>query len=207
MKITPKVEKFCQGIVAGLSQADAYRSAYNVTNMKAKSIHENASRLMADAKVKARIQELMAPVVAKVQVTKDQWIDKMQSFFHADVRKMFTGPGDLIEIHELGDHEAVMVKGFELVENFEKVGNKAEHVGYTKKVKLESKLKAMLELGKVMGWYQEAQKLPPAKGLVIVIQRDAPAVTQTKTIDVTPKNIKPTGTTQHKPVPVRIERG
>jgi phage terminase small subunit len=56
--LTPKQEKFAQGIIEGMSQADAYRSAYSCARMSDKTIWENASRLMADTKVKARVQEL-----------------------------------------------------------------------------------------------------------------------------------------------------
>jgi phage terminase small subunit len=56
--LTPKQEQFAQSIVAGMSQADAYRSAYSTKRMADKTIWENASRLMADSKVKARVQEL-----------------------------------------------------------------------------------------------------------------------------------------------------
>lgn len=155
---TPKLEKFCHAIVSGkaVDQSDAYRIAYRVgPKTKAKTVHEKASRLMADDKVKARIDELLRDVVRGVQVTRLDWLKKMEGYFHSDVRKMFTGPGNALEIHELGDNEALMVEGFELVENFEKVGDKAVHVGYTKKYKLTPKLKALLEFGKVMGWYKE----------------------------------------------------
>ena len=56
--LTPKQEKFVQGIIEGMSQADAYRSAYSTKNMSDKTIWENASRLMADSKVQARVKEL-----------------------------------------------------------------------------------------------------------------------------------------------------
>lgn len=56
--LTPKQEKFVQGIIQGMSQADAYRSAYATKNMSDKTIHEAASRLVADSKVSARLSEL-----------------------------------------------------------------------------------------------------------------------------------------------------
>lgn len=56
--LTPKQEKFVQNIIEGMSQADAYRSAYSTKNMSDKTIHEAASRLMADSKISARVQEL-----------------------------------------------------------------------------------------------------------------------------------------------------
>lgn len=67
MALTAKQEAFCQAIVSGMSQADAYRKAYDAKRMKAESIHEKASRLMADGKVRARVDELRAPVVAEMQ--------------------------------------------------------------------------------------------------------------------------------------------
>jgi phage terminase small subunit len=67
--LTPKREKFAQGVASGMSQADAYRSAFNVDKSTAKSVQELASRLMADVKVRSRVAELRAPVVEKVGVT------------------------------------------------------------------------------------------------------------------------------------------
>ena len=56
--LTAKQELFAQNIIKGMSQADAYRSAYSTKNMADKTIHENASRLANDSKVSARISEL-----------------------------------------------------------------------------------------------------------------------------------------------------
>lgn len=210
VKLSAKKEKFALLMATGdpktgkpLTQSEAYRLAFKPKKMKAKSVHELASRLMAEVKVASRIQELMQPIITKATVTREQWLEKMEGYFHADVRKMFSGPGDLIEIPDLGEHEANMINGFELVENFTKVGDQAEHTGYTKKVKLESKLKAMLEYGKVRGFYSEKSE-EPTRGMVIIIQRDGPPAGK-KAIDVTPKVINPTGEAKAK-LPARIER-
>lgn len=56
--LTPKQEAFVQNIIQGMSQADAYRSAYECKRMSDKTIHEAASRLVADSKVSARLSEL-----------------------------------------------------------------------------------------------------------------------------------------------------
>lgn len=56
--LTAKQEQFAKGIAEGMSQADAYRSAYSTDNMKDSTIWENASRLMNDSKVLARVREL-----------------------------------------------------------------------------------------------------------------------------------------------------
>ena len=56
--LTAKQEQFVKNIIDGMSQADAYRNAYDTSRMADKTVHEKASRLMADGKVKARLQEL-----------------------------------------------------------------------------------------------------------------------------------------------------
>lgn len=56
--LTAKQEKFVQCIIEGMSQADAYRSAYSCKNMSDNAIYVNASKLMADDKIALRVQEL-----------------------------------------------------------------------------------------------------------------------------------------------------
>ena len=57
-KLTVRQEGFVNDVVSGMNQSDAYRRNYNTGNMKDKTIHENACRLMVDSKVKARLDEL-----------------------------------------------------------------------------------------------------------------------------------------------------
>lgn len=71
-ELTPKQENFAQAIASGMSQADAYRSAFDVKpTTKQESIHVNASKLMADANVAQRVAELKAELSAKVLWTRE----------------------------------------------------------------------------------------------------------------------------------------
>ena len=78
--LTAKQETFVQGIIEGKSQAEAYRSAYNTKKMADKTIWENASRLMADSKVTARIAEirekLMKPSIMSAQ-ERMEWLTNL----------------------------------------------------------------------------------------------------------------------------------
>ena len=56
--LTHKQEQFCQNIISGMTQHDAYKNAYDAKNMSNKSIDENASKIMKNAKVAPRIAEL-----------------------------------------------------------------------------------------------------------------------------------------------------
>lgn len=56
--LTANQENFVQNIIQGMSQADAYRSAYPNQRMSDKTIWESASKLMSNPKVSARLKEL-----------------------------------------------------------------------------------------------------------------------------------------------------
>ena len=52
MSLTSKQEKFIQALVAGKSQRQAYKEAYNAAKMKDKTIDERASVLFKNDKIK-----------------------------------------------------------------------------------------------------------------------------------------------------------
>ena len=63
-----------------MSQADAYRSAYSTKNMSDKTIHESASRLMADHKVAARLKELRGQLTKATIMSAQErleWLTKL----------------------------------------------------------------------------------------------------------------------------------
>ena len=72
MKLTPKQEKFAQGVASGMTQADAYRAAYDCSRMKDSTVQRNASALMKDNKISARVGELQKSVVEAVQLTLEE---------------------------------------------------------------------------------------------------------------------------------------
>ncbi len=63
--LTDKQEAFAQSIAAGHSQSEAYRMAYNAKKMKDSTVHSKASALAANGKVRARVEELKALVLAQ----------------------------------------------------------------------------------------------------------------------------------------------
>lgn len=80
--LTAKQEKFVNCIIEGMSQADAYRSAYNTSRMTDKSIHESASKLMADPKISTRVAELREKMASKSIMTAQErmeWLTQLIS--------------------------------------------------------------------------------------------------------------------------------
>jgi len=76
-KLTAKQELFCEEVVSGKTQADAYRTAYSAQDMLDKTIWVKASELMANGKVTGRIEELRLPVIKEAQLTLKSHLDNL----------------------------------------------------------------------------------------------------------------------------------
>jgi hypothetical protein len=94
VKLTSKQEQFAQLVAAGESQSDAYRATYNCRNTLDKTIHESASRAAADPKIAARIKELRAPAVRKIELTVEKLLERFN---------------DALELAEQTDQPSAMV--------------------------------------------------------------------------------------------------
>ena len=73
--LTAKQELFCNKIIEGMSQADAYRAAYSTKKMNDKTIHEAASRLASDSKVSARLAELRGQLTSAAIMTAEKRLE------------------------------------------------------------------------------------------------------------------------------------
>jgi hypothetical protein len=92
VKLTAKQEAFAQGIADGLGQADAYRTAYDAWHMKDETVYPNASRLMSNSKVVARVDELKSMVVEKQLWTREMSVKGLiQAYRVAQDAKTSTG--------------------------------------------------------------------------------------------------------------------
>ena len=58
--LTAKQAKFAANLAEGMSQAEAYRNAYDAQNMAAETIHSHASRMAARDKVRTRVDALIS---------------------------------------------------------------------------------------------------------------------------------------------------
>jgi phage terminase small subunit len=81
VKLTAKQEAFAQAIADGMGQADAYRMAYDAEAMKDSTVYSNASRLMNDSKVAARVAELKSQVVEKQLWTREMSVKGLMSAY------------------------------------------------------------------------------------------------------------------------------
>ena len=71
MALTPKKEKFAQCVADGMSQADAYRTAFDVSpTTKPETVYKRASELMSNGEVSGRVAELREQLSAKALWTR-----------------------------------------------------------------------------------------------------------------------------------------
>jgi hypothetical protein len=72
MSLTAKQEAFAQAVASGMSQAEAYRTNYDVDpDCKPETIWEEASRVANDRNVSARVTFLKDEIAAKALWTRE----------------------------------------------------------------------------------------------------------------------------------------
>lgn len=83
VKLTPKEEQFCQLIASGsaASNTDAYRSAYQPKTQNKATVNRSAKTLVDKPKIAARIEELRAPVVKKLEYTYEGQLKKFENAY------------------------------------------------------------------------------------------------------------------------------
>lgn len=192
-KLTPKQERFCLEVAKGKTYSEAYRIAYTVTSDKPERTWVHACELAKVEKVQGRIKALQERLVSRCLMSKQQWLERLDMMCRADVRKIFNAQGHVKEIHELADEEVSIIAGIEVEENFAKVGDKVEHVGYIKKIKLVTPDKTHMNYGKARGWLNEGEQKPVEDNSVTInyftmTQEEHEQLDTHSVIDITPSD-------------------
>jgi len=100
MALTSKQEKFCQGIVSGLNQSDAYRAAYSVgEGTKPESVNQMAWDLMQNVDISCRIEQLRLPIAERIGMGLEDYLKEMIALKSAAQEDQDHNPA--IKAHEL----------------------------------------------------------------------------------------------------------
>ncbi|KKM99783.1 hypothetical protein LCGC14_1144330 [marine sediment metagenome] len=70
--LTSKQELFTLDLFKGLSETDAYKNNYSVSNMSIEAIYVEACRLRANPKISLRLQELRKPGETAIIASRDE---------------------------------------------------------------------------------------------------------------------------------------
>lgn len=135
MSLTAKQEKFALAYVKTTNASEAYRTAYSPKKMTSKTINEEASRLLANPKVAARVKELIAPTLERHETLAEQYLEENRRIALFDPRKLYDADGKPKKIHELDDETASVLASVEETSAF---GGKDNSV-MTRKIRLWDK--------------------------------------------------------------------
>lgn len=151
---TKAIEKACQEFVLnGGDQSKAYRSAYpHSKKWLDKTVHEKASRLFADSKVRARVAELKAEAARiaeeKFKVDAEYVLRRLVEIDKMDLLDILKEDGSLKPISEWPPVWRSYVSGMDLSEIIKGSGDERQMVGFLKKIKWPDKVKNLELLGK-----------------------------------------------------------
>lgn len=181
--LTPRNERFALELFKGTTLIDAYIKAYNPSSKtQRQTLRNSATKLAHNPKIKARVAELMEPVIQNALLTKERWLQEVVNCALFDPRELFDSHGNCIEIKELPDNVAAAIAGFEQFEEFEGRGESRKATGYTRKFKLIDKLKALELAGKAYKFYEEGDangsKIPHNLNITFTDRR-SPHITAT----------------------------
>ncbi len=160
-EITDKEELFCQAVVKGKSNSDAYREAYETARMKPESINRMAHDLRQNLKITSRIAFLRDQAARAAVITESRVLTETGRIAFADLRKAFAEDGSLLPPHKWPDELASAVKSIKVVEMAGSMAVNAEdgsvtHVPmYTKEIVLCDKNSALEKLFKHMGMFEK----------------------------------------------------
>jgi len=139
--LTSKQERFCQEMIKPkANQSKAYRAAFNTKRMKAETIHSEASKLMKNPQVTARILELRAPVVAQMQ---GKMADRLQELSYAaflDPAACFDDFGHPLSLQVMPEHVRRAIASYEV-----------DPTSCVTKIKFVDKLGAIMGYSKLVG--------------------------------------------------------
>lgn len=111
--LTEKQEAFAQGLAAGLSNADAYRQAYDASAMKDATIHSEACTLAARPKIAERVHAIIAEKGRRnsmfVEKQREKHSDKIWRTLWAMVDAHDTPPAVKANLLSLGAKAAGML--------------------------------------------------------------------------------------------------
>jgi phage terminase small subunit len=143
MRLTPKQEGFALAYIELQNCSAAYRAAYNTANMKRKTVHEAASRLLKNSKVAARIAELKAPAIIAAGLSVERTLQEIARVAYADPRRLYRADGTLVPIVELDEDAAGMIAAIEV-----------DEARRTTRVRMWDKNQALEKAFKYLGLYE-----------------------------------------------------
>ena len=78
MALTQKQENFCRAYIETGNASEAYRKAFNTSNMKTESVNNKAYELLKRVDVTARVEELRSEAAKRNEITVDDLLKELE---------------------------------------------------------------------------------------------------------------------------------
>ena len=112
--LTENQEAFCLEYAKSGNASASYRLAYPNTKAKPENVNVLASRLMAEVKVKSRIEALRNAAEQKTDMTIERWAQEVTRLATTDARNIAHSDGKIKMPHELDDDTAAAIASFKI---------------------------------------------------------------------------------------------
>lgn len=149
-------ESFIDNIIANIIQYKAYQLA-GYKSQTDESAMASASALLRIPKIQARLAYKRAQLAKKTDISAERVIKEFARIALSDLSELYDEDGNIKDIQDIPEDLRRAIAGVEHVAEFDKGG---KITGFTKKIKLWDKTKALENLGKHLGLFEKdnAQK-------------------------------------------------
>lgn len=163
--LNAKRELYCREYLKDLNQTKAAERA----GYAPKQAVSQASRLMRDPKIQARIAELMSARAKRVEIDADQVLEELSRIGFSDVRALFDDRGAIKDTKDWPRSLARAIASIEVNELFDYDGGQRKLIGQVKKIRFWPKVQALELMGRHVGMFAQKHVLEAGGSLEALV--------------------------------------
>jgi phage terminase small subunit len=152
MKLTAKHEIFCLEYIKHKNGTKAYKAAY--PNVDSKTARVNGSRLLTNANVNARIDQLLLELAERSKLTADDVINELKALAFWSINDFIEGENTIKDISKLKRTTNKPIVGIKVKTETRTIGG-IEVVEKTVELKFADKRASLVDLGRHLGIFKE----------------------------------------------------
>ena len=154
MALTPKQERFCEEYVVDLNATQAaIRAGYSK-----KTANRIGSENLSKLDIQERVHALKDRRSQKLEISANTVLTELLRIATCDIAAAFDADGNLKPIHEIPEDVRKVIGSVETLEEFAGRGEGRQRIGFTKKLKLWDKNKALDMLARHLGLFEKDNK-------------------------------------------------
>ena len=149
--LTAKQEKFCQNLLSGMNQTEAYRDAYDCDNMQIETITNNAYQLTKNSDIATRLSELRNMTATPAVLSAQEKRQILADIARANLTDFIDENGQV----RLNSKSSRALKEYYIKTRVDKFGKPIK----TSSVKIIDAIQAIAEDNKMAGHYAPSKHL------------------------------------------------